>query len=288
MRKISETFETELNKTINFLDIKITLKSEGLDFDWYIKPTSSGRFIDFNSSHPKCHKVGLICHLVDKAVKLSDKEFHDKNLEIVKKILYNNNFPKKFVLGHIKKRLFNISNKNNNPTEPSRNFTPENILCVPYIEGLSERLNKICSKHNINVVYSVINQKNSKLIIKGKDNLPKDDRINLVYKIECDNCPAVYVGQTKRKISSRIREHFNNISHRSQQISVVSEHRLEKNHDFRWNDVKILDNEPNWKKRLISEMIHIKTNTFNINKRQDTEGLNPLYDSLLKKLLKLK
>ena len=78
---------------------------------------------------------------------------------IVKKILYNNNFHKKFVLGHIKKRLFNISNKNNNPTEPSRNFTPENILCVPYIEGLSERLNKICSKHNINVVYSVKNKK---------------------------------------------------------------------------------------------------------------------------------
>ena len=98
-------FETELDKTINFLDTKIIRKSNGLVFDWYIKPTSSGRFIDFNSSHPKCYKVGLICHLVYKAVKLSDKEFHYKNLEIVKKILYENNFPEKIVLGHIKKRL---------------------------------------------------------------------------------------------------------------------------------------------------------------------------------------
>ena len=79
------TFETELDKTINFLNTKIIWKSNGLVFDWYIKLISSGRFIDFNSSHPKCHKVGLICHLVDKAVKLSDKEFHDKNLEIVEK-----------------------------------------------------------------------------------------------------------------------------------------------------------------------------------------------------------
>ena len=94
--------------------------------------------------------------------------------------------------------------------------------------------------------------------------------------------------KNESKIYSRIREHFNNISHLSQQISVVSEHRLEKNHDFGWNDVKILDIEPNWKKRLISEMIHIKTNPSNINKRQDTEGLNPLYDSLFKKLVKLK
>ena len=217
-----------MDKTINFLDTKIIRKSNGLVFDWYTKSTSSGRFIDFNSSHPECHKVGLICHLLDKAVKLSDKEFHDKNLEIVKKILYENNFPEKFVLGHIKKRLCNINRKNNNLTESSRNFTSESILCVPYIEGLSERLNKICSKHNINVVNSVKNQKNSKLIIKGKDNLPKYDRINLVYKIECDNYSAVYVGQTKRKISSRIREHFNNISHRSQQLSVVSKHWLKK------------------------------------------------------------
>ena len=42
------------------------------------------------------------------------------------------------------------------------------------------------------------------------------------------------------------------------------------------------------KKRLISEMMHIKTNPTNINKRQDTEGLNPIYDSLFKKLVKLK
>ena len=99
---------------------------------------------------------------------------------------------------------------------------------------------------------------------------------------------VVYVFQTKRKISSRIKENFNNISHRSQQLSVVSEHRLKKNHDLKWNDVKILDNEPNSKKRLIFKMIHIKTNPSNINKRQDTEGLNPLYDSLFKKLVKLK
>ena len=68
------------------------------------------------------------------------------------------------------------------------------FLYVPHIEGLSERFNQICSKHNINVVNSVKNQKNSKLIIKGKDNLPKDDKMNLIYKIKCDNCSAVYVG----------------------------------------------------------------------------------------------
>ena len=76
------------------------------------------------------------------------------------------------------------------------------------------------SKHNINVVNSVKNKKNSKLIIKGKDNLPKDDKMNIVYIIECDNCSVVYVGQTKGKISLRIKEHFNNISHRSHYLDI--------------------------------------------------------------------
>ena len=122
--RLQFTFGTELDKTINFLDTKIIRKSNGLVFDWYIiKPSFSGRFIDFYSSDPKCHEVGLIWHFVDKVVKFSDKEFHEKNLDIVKKILYDNNFPEKFVLGHMKRRLFNINRNSNNLTELSRNFT---------------------------------------------------------------------------------------------------------------------------------------------------------------------
>ena len=91
--------------------------------------------------------------MTDLEDRFSDKEFHEKNLDIIKKKLYDNNLPEKFVLGHIEKRLFYINRKNNNSTEFLRNFTSEIILWVPYIEGLSERLNKICSKHNIKYIF---------------------------------------------------------------------------------------------------------------------------------------
>jgi len=35
---------------------------------------------------------------------------------------------------------------------------------------------------------------------------------------------------------------------------VITEHRILCNHDFDWEDVKILDNEPSYNKRQISEM----------------------------------
>jgi len=33
---------------------------------------------------------------------------------------------------------------------------------------------------------------------------------------------------------------------------MVSDHRLELNHDFNWDEVRILDKEPSWKKRIVS------------------------------------
>ena len=39
-------------------------------------------------------------------------------------------------------------------------------------------------------------------------------------------------------------------------------------HEFDWNNVKIIDYESNYKKRIISEMIHIKCNTHRKQKRR--------------------
>ena len=45
--------------------------------------------------------------------------------------------------------------------------------------------------------------------------------------------------------------------------SVIPNHRVNFNHNFKWNDVRILDSESSYNKRLISEMIHIKRQKLN-------------------------
>ena len=52
--------------------------------------------------------------------------------------------------------------------------------------------------------------------------------------------------------------HESNIRSINKNLSVISEHRIDNNHDFYWKNVQILDKEPNYFKRLVSEMIHIK------------------------------
>jgi len=59
-------------------------------------------------------------------------------------------------------------------------------------------------------------------------------------------------------LATRVREHRADINKKSGTSSVITNHRLELNHEMQWNEVLIMDSELSYKKRLISEMIHIK------------------------------
>mgnify|MGYP006965857916 CR=1 FL=1 len=54
----------------------------------------------------------------------------------------------------------------------------------------------------------------------------------------------------------------------------------ESNHVFDWDGTKIMDHEPNYNRRLFSEMIFINSNKNNINKKEDISKLNRIYNSL--------
>jgi len=45
-----------------------------------------------------------------------------------------------------------------------------------------------------------------------------------------------------------------------------------------------LDNESSWYRRIISEMIHIKTQSNGLNKQSDTEMLSDSYNLIIHKL----
>jgi len=61
-----------------------------------------------------------------------------------------------------------------------------------------------------------------------------------------------------------------NINKKTGNLSIISEHRLEENHDFEWETVEILE-ESFYYKRLLAELIHIKKQTYDLNKQSDTE-----------------
>jgi len=86
-----------------------------------------------------------------------------------------------------------------------------------------------------------------------------------------------YVGQTKRRLETRLKEHMSDIKKKNSMLSVVSNHRLDCNHEMNWSGVTILDKESSYVKRIVSEMVHIKRQSNGLNKRSDTDLLLDAY-----------
>ena|SRR5436190_6044979 len=54
--RLQFTMEEGVNNRLNFLDVSIIIKEGVIEFDWFHKTTFSGRYLNFNSWHPICHK----------------------------------------------------------------------------------------------------------------------------------------------------------------------------------------------------------------------------------------
>lgn len=74
-----------------------------------------------------------------------------------------------------------------------------------------------------------------------------------------------------------------NLSHRS----VITDHRIQYSHNFDWDRVRVLDNERSYHKRLISETLHIKSQSHGLNLHSDTENLDSSYLPLSLSLLQI-
>ena len=46
---------------------------------------------------------------------------------------------------------------------------------------------------------------------KPKDRVATEDKNNIVYEIDCSNCQAVYFGESKRSLKSRLDEHIRSV-----------------------------------------------------------------------------
>jgi len=63
---------------LNFLGVTVMRGNELIEFNWYHKPTFSGRYLNFWSQHLASQKIGTIAELIDRV--LSNPKFHFDNL----------------------------------------------------------------------------------------------------------------------------------------------------------------------------------------------------------------
>jgi len=223
--------------------------------------------------------------MVDKTLLLSHPQYHQKNLIESIDVLLKNGYPLPFIFHtinsrlalHCKKEFLQIHKSTNDRVDQK---SEAEFFTIPYIKSISESFIPISKKHGFNIAFSIPSTLHS-FIKCGKDRLDMMSQHGVVYKITCHDCDASYIGQTKRQLRTRIKEHVSDINKKSGSPSVISEHRLRFKHDFEWDNIKIIDNELSYQKRIISEMVHIKKQQNGLNKQSDTDLLPTSYIPIL-------
>lgn len=281
--KIQFTVELENEGSLPFLDVCVhRTEQQKLTTNWYTKPTSSGVILNYLSTHSLGYKINAIHNILNRAVNLSAPVYHNQNLEKVKNILYNNNYPKHFVNRIISELLPKIKNKNNNIIQTTKKYYK-----IPYIPELSQKLKRTLKTDNKELVF--YNMKTVGLLYSRiKDPNKKEQTSGLIYEIPCLDCDKVYIGQTKQYLNNRMKQHKYDLKDsKNREKTALCSHFFVENHRFDFPNVKILEKEKQYRKRNILEMIHINLSE-SVNFRSDTSHLSCLYNPILSRYKNLK
>ena len=152
---------------------------------------------------------------------------------------------------------------------------------MPYIQGLLERLRSSLRKLNITVYFK--NNHSLDNFVTYKNNLEKtENSSNLVILIKCKGCNKVYVGETGRRLKTRIVEHKRDCQVGNLNTGL-SQNAWRFSHFFyfEFKKIKILAREKNTYKRRILESIFI--NEFlktSINLKTEVMNINQIYQSI--------
>ena len=204
--------EEESNHKISFLDISVTRINNKLTASLYRKKTFSGVYLNFNSFLPMDHKKGLIHNLLFPAynVRVDQVTLHNE-IEFLISIWQRNSFPLFFIDNCIKKFLDNLFiNRNISGTVSKKKevFNCLEFLGKIYLQSKDQLTEIVCTcKKNIklNVVFRSSNKIRN--AFRFKCQIPKYMNLKEIYKLKCNICNDVYIGETKRHFLVREYEH---------------------------------------------------------------------------------
>ena len=122
-------------------------------------------------------------------------------------------------------------------------------LCLPYVQGLRERIERACRKLDVRAVF-----KSSKTLrghlcrVEGKQ--PLDRTKGVFYNIPC-TCGREYLGETGRNLRVRIGEHKYAIQ-RGNMSNAIAVHVHETEHPIDWDSARVIEREKHFACRIIN------------------------------------
>ena len=94
-------------------------------------------------------------------------------------------------------------------------------------------------------------------LVKPKYPISPEKKSNVVYSVPYKSCSAMYVGQTSRQLSIRLKEHKRAVRTADFNVSVLAEHAWNQHHLIDWDEATVLTSVSNFHHRLTLESWYI-------------------------------
>lgn len=257
---ITFTTEIEVNKTINFLDLTISHNNNNIhEFAIYHKPTHTDTTIHARSFHPITHKLSAYESMIHRLINIPmSKDNFELEKNRILTIALNNGYSTDMVNNILTKQQ---KSKILSLIYPRTQKTPNNYNLITYIGNISDKIGTIIKKSKKSNNQAIAFKTNNSIQNSIKNNKDKTDKKSKsgVYKLTCEDCKKVYIGQTGRSFETRIKEHERSYNAKKTD-STFSNHCLESNHSFN-NKFEILHVQNKSKKLNLLESLEI--NKFN-------------------------
>ena len=95
-----------------------------------------------------------------------------------------------------------------------------------------------------------------KLLCKPKYRATKKGKSNIVYEIHCSNCDEVYFDESERPLKSSSGEHKRSVKNCNCEKNEIVKHCWDTDHNFSWDQKKVVGRESRPILRNIKETIH--------------------------------
>ncbi|XP_073824918.1 uncharacterized protein [Musca autumnalis] len=278
--KIQFTVELEKDKKLPYLDMTVIKDNNKIKSNWYSKPTSSGRILNYHSTQPKSMNINTANNLINKIFFLSNKEYQNQNKNKITEILLKNNYPKHTINKLINKQLENLRNDQ----QKIKDEEIKHFYSVPFIPKLTNRnaLRTITTTNESKTTIAYKSNYTLQKLFTKRNRTDKLKQCNVVYEITCygkegEPCNKVYVGTTKRMLSTRINEHEADVR-KGKESTALSQHMKECGHNANFSNVKILDREQRENKRYTLESLRIQERIHkSINTKEDKDNTKLQY-----------
>nr|VZI41421.1 unnamed protein product [Spirometra erinaceieuropaei] len=214
---IQFTMEAEANNQLPFLDVLVHRKPNGhFKTTVYMKATNTRQILSFHSKHPRAE------------THCSEPDDRRSELRYLQRLFMANGYPRNFI-------------ERGRQAGPSRRLVTEQPTmwrALPYIDGVSEAVSRLLRPLGIGIAHrpeSTIRH----LVMRPKAPLPLGETTSVIYRIRCNSCEVNYIGETGKRLQTRVGEHMRAVR-RMDPLSLVAEDCADAGHTFAFQHAEIL------------------------------------------------